>query len=345
MTNIFTISTATHLLQIEEAKHQLKCEDNDNFLIVFGHYKDCYDQLYGKIDPRSWNEVYYFYSSSYFLFDDRGIPKKYTRSYKKWLYILAYPRLMRRIKKWGAIKKFFTVNILSNDIYLRRLMNEGDFERMILFDDGASTITLVDKMEKEIAKGNDPIVINEVRLPETVTFFSSYQLRLMRPGDLLVINDFSVQKRKIENPDNYGNKVYFLGAPLGRIYMKPEVYLDQLRKIKEYFKDRDSYYIPHRTENKNEIGEIAQIFKILTINSPVEKVLLEGEIERPAILASCFSSGLVNVASLFSGIDRLEVKAFYLKSEDLIVHHDRIEKIYNSFEMLGGERIEVVKEY
>ncbi|KYG79874.1 hypothetical protein AWW67_11225 [Roseivirga seohaensis] len=345
MANIFTISTATHLLQIEEARHQLSCEADDNYLIVFGHYRDCYDQLHGKVDPSSWTEVYYFYSFLYFLFDDRGIPKRYTRIYKRCLYMFAYGRLLRRIKKWGAIKKLFTVNILSNDIYLRRLMNEADFERMVLFDDGSSTITLADKIDQQVSEGNNPVVINEVRLPEAVTFFSSYRIKLHRPGDQLIINQFNLQQRKIKNLDNFGEKVYFLGAPLGRIYMKPDVYLTVLRRVSKYFKGHDVYYIPHRTENKAEIDEVEKIFKILTIDAPAEKILMDGQVERPAILASCFSSGLVNVSAIFSSTERLKVKAFYLNSEDLLVHHDRIRKIYRSFEMLDHNRIEVVKDY
>lgn len=345
MANIFTIATATHLLQVEEARHQLGCEEEDNYLIVFGHYRDCYDQLYGKVDASSWKEVYYFYSSLYFLFDDRGIPKRYTRIYKKWLYTFAYGKLMKRIRKWGAIKKLFTVNILSNDIYLRRLMNEGDYERMVLFDDGSSTITLADKIDQEVSKGNQPVEINEVKLPDAVTFFSSYRINLYRPGDDLIINDFNIQQRKIKNPDQYGEKVYFLGAPLGRVYMKPEVYLSVLKRICKYFEGQEVYYIPHRTENQAEIAEVEKIFKIMTIDAPAEKILMDGEVERPAILASCFSSGLVNVAAIFASTERLKVKAFYLKSGDLKVHHDRISKIYRSFEMLDGNRIEVVKNY
>jgi hypothetical protein len=345
MANIFTIATATHLLQVEEARYQLGCEEDDNYLIVFGHYRDCYDQLHGKVDASSWTEVYYFYSFLYFLFDDRGIPKRYTRIYKRWLYIFAYGRLMKKIKKWGVIKKLFTVNILSNDIYLRRLMNEADFERMVLFDDGSSTITLADKIDQEVAKGNDPVVINEVRLPEAVTFFSSYRIKLHRPGDELIINQFNLQQRKIKKPDNFGEKVYFLGAPLGRIYMKPEVYLSVLKRISQYFKGKDVYYIPHRTENQAEIDEVEKIFKIMTIDAPAEKILMDGQVERPAILASCFSSGLVNVAAIFSSSQRLKVKAFYLKPADLKVHHDRIRKIYRSFELLGDNSVEVVKDY
>lgn len=345
MTNIFTIATATHILQVEEARYQLGCESDDNYLLVFGHYRDCYDQLDGKIDISSWKEVYFFYSPLYFLLDDKGIPKRYTRIYKKWLYTFAYSRLSRKVSKWGSVKNFFTVNILSNDIYLRRLMNEGSFGQMVLFDDGSSTITLVDKIDQELAKGKKEVVINEVCLPPAVTFFSSYQVKLQRPGDKLIINNFSVQKKKIKNPEAHGTKVYFLGAPVGRVYTTPETYMNLLRRAKQYFGSEDVYYIPHRTENKAEISSVAEIFKIKTIDAPVEKVLMDHDIERPAVLASCFSSALVNLTSIFSSTDHLQIKAFYLKKEELLVHHDRIEKIYKSFDMLDGKRLEVVKDY
>lgn len=341
--NIFTIATATHILQVEEAKHKLGCEDDNNYLIVFGNYKDSYQQLLDGVDHSAWKEVIFFYSPLYYLFDERGIPKRYTRIYKKWLYTFAYGNLMRKARKWGTIQYFFTVNILANDVYMRRLMNEADFERMVLFDDGTSTIHLINHINRLHQEGNDPVVLNEVNVPKGVTFFSSYQLDLQRKEDKLIINEFDLQKTNIKNPGAFGDKVYFLGAPLGRIYMEPEMYLDQLRKISSHFEGKDVYYIPHRTENKEEIKKVEKIFKILTIDAPVEKVMLEGQIERPAVLASCFSSGLVNVASIFSGTDKFEVKAFYLKQEYLKVYHERIENIYKSFEMLDGERIEVVK--
>jgi len=345
MPNIFTISTATHLLQIEEASHQLGCANEDNYLIVFGHYKDCYDQLHGKIDNSKWKEVYYFYSFSYFLFDDKGIPKRYTRIYKRWLYSFAYGRLLKTISRWGKIERLFTVNILSNDIYLRRLINEHNFEHMILFDDGSSTIPLVDRIHHEFKEGNNPVVINDVVLPNTITFFSSYEVAVPRPSDNLIINQFLLQREKIVKPNDFGDKVYFLGAPLGRVYMKSEVYHSILRRIKSFFGDKEVYYIPHRTENKEELQEVERIFKILTIDAPVEKLLINGALERPAILSSCFSSGLVNTASIFSYTDKMLVKAFYLESQDLLTHQDRIEKIYQSFEMIDGSRIEVVKAF
>ncbi|GEM_PF-7028875 len=343
--NIFTIATATHILQIEEAKRRFACEDDDNYLIVFGNYKDSYQQLRNGVDCSAWKKVIFFYSPLYYLFDERGIPKRYTRIYKKWLYIFAYGRLMRKVKKWGKAQYFFTVNILANDVYMRRLMNEADFKRMVLFDDGTSTIHLVGHINSLYHQGVDPIVLNEVRLPKGITFFSNYRVQLERSEDDLVINQFDVQREKVVNPGGFGKKVYFLGAPLGRIYMEPDIYLGLLEKIRKHFGDQDVYYIPHRTENKTEISKIEKIFKILTIDAPVEKMLMDHTIERPGVLASCFSSGLANVASIFASEDDFRVQAFYIKQEYLKVHHKRIEGIYKSFEMLDGEKIEVVKAY
>jgi hypothetical protein len=339
------MTNATHLLNIEEGIHSFGCKRKDSYLIVFGNSKVVWKQMMSRIDRSEWKKVIIFYKPAYFLFDGIGIPKRYTRIYKRMVYFYAFNNLMREVKGWGRIEKYFAVNILSKDVYLRRLMNELAYEQMIFYDDGASTIELVDKINELAQEGTEFIKINEVTLPEKIIFFSVYRLKLFRPQDQLVINSFDVQKSRIIKSVSDQNTIFFLGTPLGRYYMDFEDYLKTLARIKIYFLGSRLLYIPHRAETELELDSIGKVVELFFSDRPIEQLLIEGKVFRPRILASFISSGLANISSIYSDYPDLSVKAFYLKDEIIDEHKGLIEAIYNSFETLDKNLIEIVRDY
>lgn len=268
--------------------------------------------------------------------------------YQNIIWKFRFKKLINEIINIGDVDYFFVANLFSDDKYIKMLTNQIPYRSLVMIDDGTSTVTIVNKLSKLInnTENSKTLSIDEVVLPASICFFSSYPIKIPRQCDTLVNNNYSILKRKIVNPSHSNEYIFFLGSPLYDVdYLSFAEYLFILHKIKRYFGDTglNIYYIPHRTENQSILKIISSTFEILEFDKPIEHVLVEQPESRPIILASFFSSGLSNSAIIFSENENINFYSFYLGL--LKKNQDLVDDVYSSFKDLDLPNFKIIRDY
>lgn len=342
MKSIFLIKTPLQLLNAIEAKHHFNLQTEDCVLIILGDRKSQPQTLALANQVGEWgdllilDEVPLFFNhpldrSSSFL-NDIWKTRLFRRSF-------FYVRRLNRISKlFGKVDYIFIG--YARYVYMRHLINTTPHEKVFLLDDGNATLQLA-KERREGVKSAVPGLKKRIKLgfkrifqgvknqqKEILDFFTIYDV-IAGKEDRIIKNDFSYIRSKIDTL-TVTEDVYFLGSPLSETrIIEQQVYIESLRKVKEYFSGRNLLYVVHRRENKSKLEEISNKLglELVLFDYPIEyQLAMIGP--RPSMLASFFSSALDSCGLIFG--EKLTIISFEFNLESS-PRKSEIEAIYNSY--------------
>lgn len=346
MNNLFIATNSSHLFQIQEARCLFVNKDDHNFLVVFCDRKKALENIKNEINICDWNQVFYFYRNIDFLFDNFSfVPACLKFRLKKTVRKLRFKQFINQVNQ-VKVDNFFGINFFTEDLFIRPFINELDYERLYLLDDGASTVGRVNEIRNHFNQDNNSNFFLGVRLKESITFFTSYPVDVPRKNDKIVKNEFLYLKSQIIDPGKFNNEVYFLGAPLYLSYFSIDIYVDLLKRVVNKL-DADYqckvYYIPHRMEPDKYLKKIEEVLQVKKIDKPIEMVYVYEPENRAKYLASFFSSGLINCALIFSESTDLKFEAFYVNQ----VNRNKtvIENLYECFANSGLDNFRINKQF
>lgn len=235
--------------------------------------------------------------------------------------------------------------------YMRHFANNLNHEKLYLLDDGTDTMD-INKRRKCIDLSLDPAHEHQskpegsilakfkgyirkrywdwnLQEAESVTFFTTYGLEV-RTGDHLVKNDYRYLKSLAINSTAI-NEVCFLGGCFFEDnFMKEEIYLEHLRKMKAYFEKEKIVYVPHPRQSAHMIETIASSlgFEIKQFGVPIEVAIVTGGY-LPKVLASFTSSALESCVNILG--QSLKIICFRIASEHLLKGRGEIAAVYEHF--------------
>ena len=179
-----------------------------------------------------------------------------------------------------------------------------------------------------------------IREPESVTFFSAFDLRT-HPSDHLIKNEYSyVRTRALGTASS--RDVLFLGQPLVEDgYIRFDAYVRHLKSALAFLRATDVAYAPHPRESSENVAILARETGVSVAPSdlPIE-LHLALRSGTPKRLASFFCSALDNSRIIFG--PGLAITAFRLPSADLLTAHAFVDEIYRYFETHTSESFRVV---
>lgn len=226
-----------------------------------------------------------------------------------------------RIHPVGGSKFFKYVNNIKNlnkyeydkiilgefGTFSRVLIANLNKNKVLLVDDGTATIVDFEKTIK-------PNKINKfnfrklrflfyglkINVKDKLNFFTYYDLEKLPDVEVIKNNLEYMRKDFVLNNIDYCDTIFFFGQSSEIFSDKKELEL-YLYKIVNKFGDKKIFYIPHRSQTKDEINNIRLInknIKILEINMPVERYFLDNGIY-PKYVISYISTALTTTKILF----------------------------------------------
>lgn len=346
MNNLFIATNSSHLIQIQEARFKFVKTDDQNFLVVFCDKKEALENLKKEININDWTQIFYFYKKIDFLFDNiLFIPSRFKFQFKKIIRKLRFKKFVNQIKQI-EVNHFFGINFFTEDLFIRPFINEMEYHRLFLLDDGTSTIGRVNEIRQHFSKNQNSNVFFGVKLKESITFFTSYPINVPREKDIIVKNEFSFLKSQIIEPNKFNQEVYFLGAPLYLSYFSIDVYVDLLKRTADKLFAKyqcNVFYIPHRMESEKYLKAIEEALPLKIVHKPIELAYVYEPQNRARYLASFFSSGLFNCAEIFSHLSDYRFDAFYLK--DVKRNKIELENLYQCYNNSSLSNLKINEDY
>lgn len=341
--SVFLVKTPLQLLNALEAKQHFNLTDEETVLIVFADRVNR-TQMESLIDIyKVWGRAIYLDDVNLF-FGDPLADEKLSAFQRFWSgdrfsRSLFYLRKLNRLSRAVGKTKYIFLGY-GQFAYMKHFMNVTPHQKAIQLDDGNVTL----KLAREVGAGRSSVPGNSLRkrvktvLKRTFQgmkdgdaayncFFTVYDIP---PGliDEVISNRYSFVSEKISD-QRVGEKIYFLGSPLGKGIIDQDLYIKALNTVKAYFRDEMITYIAHRREKpgmleriRNDVG-----FEVERFPYPIEFQLISDN-ERPKILASFFSSALDTCQLIFG--DKLDIYAFKLNLEGS-PRRDDIYAIYDNY--------------
>ena len=228
------------------------------------------------------------------------IIKIYPSSVSKFL---QYLKLIKYLQKY-KFEKLFIGELGSA---FRIILANIDKEKVFLLDDGTATIVdyersiKINKINRYSLKELRFLIFGlKIKVKDKINLFTYYNLEKL-PGFEVIKNNLEYMKKDfVLNNIDYDDTIFFFGQPSEIFSDKKELEL-YLYKIVNKFSDKKIFYIPHRSQTKDEINNIRVInknIKILEINMPVERYFLDNGIY-PKYVISYTSTALTTTKILF----------------------------------------------
>lgn len=259
------------------------------------------------------------------------------------------------LARFGQVDRLVVGNLFNQ--YMQHVAIRVHYSELVAVDDGTDTLRVATLRQKvvDIPKESPPIgliqsikqLVNrryvdwDARQPQTVTFFTAYDLAVSTK-DRLIKNDYRWLRKHV-NGFNSNGQVYFLGQPLVEDgYLEESTYLEYLNKIVGYFDKKPVLYIPHKRESNRTVMLVEHKVGLATrsFGGPIE-VILALDNECPDVLASFFCSALENCSILFGS--SLMIIAFYLPPQALLYDDSPSESIYEYFRRRQNKFFRVVE--
>ncbi|KAB0666493.1 hypothetical protein F6V25_03475 [Oryzomonas japonica] len=363
-TNVFLIETPLQLLNAIEAKN---CFGLLNNCLIVRLDTNCYREIFKRlIDEREWDCVQYItFHNKTITLASKLLGQRVSDKIRGFCY--DYQQYLNRKKlddialSLGKVKNAYLGNYMKSlyDMkYMYHFANTLAYENLYILDDGTDTLLISDERKNICSEKESPEKLGSwfLRLKATlrktfidwndkdadmVTFFSAYDIEVGN-GDRLIRNEYTYL-REIATHTEPSDEVFFLGQWLVEDgYMKEDLYLDYLTKVKDYFANERLFYIPHPRESVTMINKIKESlgFNIRRFDVPIEYEISIRE-NMPKVLASFFSSALKNCQMILG--QKVRIKAFYIAPEHLMRAPDLARKIYEQYEDIADENFEVIK--
>ncbi|WP_066356018.1 hypothetical protein [Aliarcobacter skirrowii] len=226
-----------------------------------------------------------------------------------------------RIHPVGGSKFFKYVNNIKNlnkYEYDKIILGEfGTFSRVLIANLNKNKVLLVDDGTATIVDFEKTIKLNKINkfnfrelrflfyglkinVKDKLNFFTYYDLEKLPDVEVIKNNLEYMRKDFVLNNIDYCDTIFFFGQPSEIFSDKKELEL-YLYKIVNKFGDKKIFYIPHRSQTKDEINNIRLMnknIKILEINMPVERYFLDNGIY-PKHVISYISTALTTTKILF----------------------------------------------
>jgi len=358
MKSVFLVKTPLQLINAIEAKYHFNLNVDDCVLIIMGDRKSQPQILKLANAVNEWgvviilNRVNLFFGSP---FENDASPF-IERVWQSEIFSKSFfnvRRLNRISKHLGKVEYIFIG--YARYIYMRHFVNVTSHDRVFLLDDGNATIKLAKERREDTSSSSSSGVKKKLKLfakrffqgvkdreKESLCFFTIYDVC---PGnnDQIIKHNFEHIRSEI-NSLEVTNEVFFLGSPISESgIMDKSGYLDHLRRVKEFYRNKKLIYVAHRRELPGKLKEIEK-------NLGIEVVLFDYPIEyqlamigpRPKMLASFISSALDNCRLIFG--DKLKIISFKLDLEGC-PSRSEIESIYNSYESSVGDNFSIESLY
>jgi hypothetical protein len=238
---------------------------------------------------------------------------------------------------------------------MRHFENCFRSERVIILEEGSNQINLYESVNGVAGEGK-PMeyflnpwanalrrLLFRVKLTPRfpLTFFTAYDLPAT---DRVVVdkNSYSVFRSEIIASEQIP-EVYFLGEWLTQWKCLTDgEYVAYLGEVQKHYPDQRLVFVPHRRTPLHTQALIQERLgiEVRDLGGPVELVLA-GMNQRPRTVAAFFSSGLCNVAMLYSGT--IDVTAFRIPAVFPQAHLDRfIRDFYKVCSSYFGDQISLI---
>ncbi|KAA0890499.1 hypothetical protein [Oryzomonas rubra] len=359
--NVFLIESPLQLLNAMEAKKYFALVNNH--LVVrlgVGFSQELFKRLIGADD---WDSLCFFTLDNKTMdFESRLLGKSISNKIRGFRcdcqQYLNRKKLDNIVTSFGRVKNIFLGNYLAGwKQYMRHFANTLPHETLYILDDGTDVIKINDErknylLRKACPKESDSsfwglrqmwrqsCIRWDDKDANNINFFTAYGIEVGK-GDCLIRNEYTYLREMVTRAMP-SDEVFFLGQCLVEDgYIKEELYLEYLKKIKAYFAGENLFYIPHPRESIEMIDKIKGYlgFEIKCFNGPIEyEITVKGNM--PKILASFFCSALQNCNIILG--HNVRIKAFYLAPEHLVRFHEFVQSIYTYFENNTCESFEVV---
>jgi len=356
MKSVFLVKTPLQLLNALEARYHFNIPKQDSVLIIMGDRKSQPQILALAKAMHEWGSVIVLNQMNLFFGDPlkcENIPW-YKDLFSSDIFnksFLNVQRLNRMNERLGKVDYIFIGH--ARYIYMTHFMNVMPHNKTVLLDDGNATLQLAIERKQGITsniKVKKKIKLAAKRLfqgvrdeaGENLIFFTMYNISVAN-NDQLVRNNFKKIKSDISDHGLTDN-IYFVGSPISESnFVSEQTYLDQLKKVKEYYCGKNLIYIAHRREYPEKLKKISQALQINTIlfEYPIEyQLAIVGP--RPKVLASFFSSAIDSCQLIFS--DSILINIFKLIIDD-VPEREKIKQIYHLYESLQGEKFKIISKY
>ena len=281
--NLIIIGSPLQLINAVEAVHFFKLE-NIVLVITFNGLLSNNIQIEEQISSLRCEEIIKIYPSSVSKF-------------------LQYLKLIKYLQKY-KFEKLFIGELGSA---FRIILANIDKEKVFLLDDGTATIVdyersiKINKINRYSLKELRFLTFGlKIKVKDKINLFTYYNLEKL-PGFEVIKNNLEYMKKDfVLNNIDYDDTIFFFGQPSEIFSDKKELEL-YLYKIVNKFSDKKIFYIPHRSQTKDEINNIMLVnknIKILEINMPVERYFLDNGIY-PKYAISYISTALTTTKILF----------------------------------------------
>lgn len=348
MINVFVVYNSTHLLQVAEVRKKFKLSKEGSYLLVLGNKRHLYKSLRETVDSNDWEHVFFLYRNYDFTFDGiKFIADKFKRPVKNLLGHFRYKRFLKLLGKSGEINRIVASNFPSNDYFNRKFLSNTSCEELIHYDDGTASLIVMDKMS--YSNEHKQWYLGKVKLPESMTFFTSYALTMKRSEDKVVGNDFSLFKEVIVSSSVNHEIAYFIGGNIYAYYTTFEAYLNMLERIRAFFESKgvkEVIYIAHRNESQESLDRISEILDVQNHTKSFETLLIEETENRPGRIASFFSSALTTSSIIFNHLSEMEFYSFKMdETKKGLKNQYLVDALYKDFEMNKLNDIKTIKDY
>jgi len=331
MKSIFFIRTSLEMLGAIEARKQFGIVDT--LLII-------------KSDRRQDRTIN-------FLIEKSGGWNNIIRTKKKTSYGVSWLKLVKKLKK-EKYKYLFTRAFPIASYFVNNL----NYEKLYILDDGAATIAIAKEYKNtgnltkrfSLFKGKNKVgfkydliqkiyASNKIKIDENVTdvnFFTFYNL-LNYENHEYVQNNFTwLHSLKKDSKKEENNKVYLIGtAVVNSKILLFEDYFTTLKRISEFYRDKEVVYIPHTREASKDLKlfEKELSFKIRKNKFNIELDFLLNN-EYPTHIIGTISTALITLKGIYkeSVIDFFnfdDTKIFKNKKKDVIDVYKYQEKYIN----------------
>lgn len=253
-----------------------------------------------------------------FLIEKSGGWDNIIRTKKKTSYGVSWLKLIKKLKK-EKYENIFTRAFPIASYFVSNL----NYDNLYLLDDGAATIAIAKEYKNKgnltkrfsLFEGKNKVgfkynliekiyAFNNIKIKTNVTdaiFFTFYNLPNYEKDDYVENNFTWLNSLKNNLTKQINNKVYFIGTNVinAKIILFKD-YVITLKKISEFYKDKELVYIPHRRENIKDL-----IFYKKELNFKIRKNEFSVELdfllnnEDPMYITGTISTALIILNGIY----------------------------------------------
>lgn len=288
-----------------------------------------------------------------FLIKKSGGWNNIIRTKKKTSYGISWIKLIKRLKK-EKYKNLFTRAFPIASYFANNL----NYEKLYILDDGAATIAIAKEYKNtgnltkrfSLFKGKNKVgfkydliqkiyALNKIKIDEDVidvNFFTFYNLPNYENHEYVQNNFTWLHSLKNNSKREDDNKVYLIGtAVVNAKILFFEDYFTTLKRISEFYENKEIIYVPHRREISKDLKILEKElnFKIRRNKFNIELDFLLND-EYPTHITGTISTALITLKGIYKEsiidfFDFDDAKVFENKKKDIKDIYDYQENYIN----------------